>query len=56
MAGDNYCGVDPNACYFFKNGWEERIRAAAQPAFDEYIKRNPPEDESGDSLKMIDCI
>ena len=55
LAGDNYYGVDPDACYFFKNGWEERIRAAAQPAFDEYIKRNPPEDENSDSLKMIDC-
>lgn len=45
MAGDNFYGVDPDACYFFKNGWEERIRAAAQLAFDEYIKRNPPKDE-----------
>ena len=42
MSGDNYYGADPGACYFFKNGWEERIRAAAQPAFDSYIKRNPP--------------
>ena len=45
LAGDNYYGVDPNACYFFKNGWEERIRAAAQPAFDAYIKRCPPKEE-----------
>lgn len=39
MDSGNYYGVDPDACYFFKNGWEERIRAAAQPAFEEYIKR-----------------
>ena len=45
LNGDNYYGVDPDACYFFKNGWEERIRAAAQPAFDEYIRRNPPREE-----------
>ena len=45
MAGDNYYGVDPAACYFFKNGWEERIRAAAQPAFDAYIRRHPAADE-----------
>ena len=45
LHGDNYYGVDPDACYFFKNSWEERIRAAAQPAFDEYIRRNPPREE-----------
>ncbi len=47
VAGDNYYGVDPQACYFFKNGWEDRIRAAAQPAFEAYIKRNPPEEKDG---------
>ena len=40
QADDNYYGVDPDACYFFKNGWEDRIRAVAQPAFDAYIRRN----------------
>lgn len=44
MAGDNYYGVDPDACFFFKNGWEERIHAVAQPAFDAYIGRNPPKE------------
>ncbi|MBQ9408260.1 MAG: radical SAM protein, partial [Clostridia bacterium] len=42
IACENYYGVDPDACFYFKNGWEARIRAAAQPAFEEYIKRNPP--------------
>ena len=41
IAGENYCGADPDACYFFKNGWEERIRAAAAPAFERYLKRHP---------------
>ena len=40
QADDNYYGVDPGACYFFKNGWEDRIRAVAQPAFDACIRRN----------------
>ena len=40
MAEDNYYGVDPDACYFFRNGWEERIKAAAQPAYEAYLKRN----------------
>ena len=41
IAGDNYCGADPDACCFFKNGWEERIRAAAAPAFERYLRRHP---------------
>ena len=40
MAGDNYYGVDPGVCEFFENGWDERIRVAAQPAYEKYIKRN----------------
>ncbi len=39
--GDFYA-PDPDTCYFFKHGWEERIRAAAQPAFEDYLRRNPP--------------
>ena len=39
IAGDNYFGVDPEACFFFKNGWEERIRAVAEPAFEAYKSR-----------------
>ena len=42
MAGDDYYGVDPAICEFFKNGWDKRIHEIAQPAFDEYIKRCPP--------------
>lgn len=41
IAGDNPCGVDPDACYFFRNGWEERIRAAALPAFERYLQCHP---------------
>ena len=42
MASDNYYGADPEACEFFKNGWDKRIHEITQPAFDEYIKRCPP--------------
>ncbi|MBR5091565.1 MAG: radical SAM protein [Ruminiclostridium sp.] len=42
MTSDNYYAPDEENCYFFENGWEERITAAAQPAFEEYIKRCPP--------------
>lgn len=40
--GSDYFGVDPSACYFFKNGWERRIRDVAQPAFEEYLGRRSP--------------
>lgn len=46
MAEGGYYGVDPNCCYYFKNGWEQRIRAVAQPAFEEYLRRNPPSAEA----------
>lgn len=39
---DDYYGYDPLLCEFFENGYDERIRKAAEPAFLEYIKRNPP--------------
>lgn len=42
MHGENYYDVDEEACWFFKNHGEERIRAAAAPAFEAYLKRNPP--------------
>ena len=31
-AGNSYYGVNPDACFFFKGGWEQRISAAAQLA------------------------
>lgn len=43
LAGDNYYGVDPELCDFFKNGWDKRIREIAQPAFEAYIRRCPPQ-------------
>ncbi len=55
LQGDNYYAPDEENCYFFENGWEERITAAAQPAFEEYIKRCPPKKKAGDS-KQSDPI
>lgn len=42
-AGDNYYGVDPNACLFFKGGWEERITTVARSAFEEYLRNSLPD-------------
>ena len=42
IAGNDYYGIDPALCAFFENGWDQRIRDAAQSAFEAYLKRNPP--------------
>ncbi len=50
IAGDDYFATDPDICWFFEHDGEERITAAAQAPFAEYIKRNPPVErkKSGD--------
>lgn len=57
MCGDDYYGIDPDVCYFFENGWEERMTKAAEEPFKEYLKRNPPKEnrkrEEEESLE--DC-
>lgn len=58
IAGDNYFGVDPDVCLFFKNGWDKRIREVAQPAFEAYIQRCPPikaSVEEGSEQVLQDC-
>ena len=42
IAGDDYYGIDTSLCEFFENCWDQRIREIAQPAFEAYLKRNPP--------------
>ena len=53
LAGDNYYGADPNACYFFRNGWEERIRAAAEPAFEKYMLRSKGSWQTGGMARIV---
>lgn len=58
LKSDNYYAPNEENCYFFENGWEERLTAAAQPAFEEYIKRCPPKKKDKDSEKydpVSDC-
>ncbi len=45
IASDDYYGIDEGLCYFFENGWEERLTKAAQGPFEEYLKRNPPRED-----------
>ncbi len=47
MKADDYYGIDEDVCYFFENGWEERITRAAEEPFREYLKRNPPKKKNG---------
>lgn len=42
FAVDDYYGVDPEICRFFKNGWDKQIREVTQPVFEAYLKRCPP--------------
>lgn len=46
MKSDDYYGIDPGLCEFFENGWDERIRKAAEPAFQQYIRRNLPKEKA----------
>ena len=54
---DDYLGIDENVCYFFENGWEERITKAAEGPFAEYLKRNPPleKQETVNTDRMPEC-
>ena len=45
MACDDYYGIDPDVCYFFERGWEDRIKKAVEEPFREYLKRNPPKED-----------
>ena len=36
---DNYYDADPEACWFFHNGGMERVRAAAENAFNKYLEK-----------------
>ncbi len=58
IAGKGYYGVDPDACSFFRGGWEERIRAAAAPAFAAYLKKHPPaaEEKSASAERLPNCL
>ena len=48
---DDYYAVDPDVCRFFENGWDKRIRAAAEKPFAEYLLRHPPEKREGQEKK-----
>ncbi len=57
IAGGNYCGVDPEACFYFRNGWEERIRAAAGAAFERYLRRHPEASGAPEAGSMLpECL
>lgn len=57
MGGNGYYGAAPSACHFFTNGWDERIRAVAEPAFKAYAATHTlrRREESGKDLSGFDC-
>ena len=54
MQGDDYYGIDEDVCYFFENGWEERLARAAEEPFREYLKRNPPKKNDGETRSTLE--
>ena len=57
VAGDDYYGADPRACWFFEHDGEERIRRAAEGPFQAYLQRNPiqPRQDAADG-DIKECI
>ncbi len=51
MQGNDYYGIDEDVCYFFENGWEERLTKAAEEPFREYLKRNPPKKKTDEEKR-----
>ena len=48
LAGDDYFGIDPVICWFFKNKCDERITRAAEGAFETYKQRQGIKEEKKD--------
>lgn len=55
LEAGNYYGADPEACDFFRHGWQTRIEAAAAPAFESFRKRVPADKEDRPSSGKTDC-
>ena len=56
MQGDDYYGIDEDVCYFFENGWDERLSKVAQDSFEAFIKRNPPKENMDANRNIEDTI
>lgn len=50
MASGDYKGIDHEMCEFFEKGWDKKIRAVADPAFQAYLKRHPEIKKSGKAV------
>ena len=37
---DNFYDVDKNVCFFFENGWEDRLRAVSEEHYVKYCEKN----------------
>ncbi len=56
VSGADFTGADPGYCFFFEHDGEARIRAAAQEAFEAYLRRNPLPGETGNpALATAEC-
>lgn len=41
LYGDDFSGINPECCWFFEHDGEARVTAAAQEAYEAYLRRNP---------------
>ena len=41
LESNHYYGIAESLCRFFEGGWDEKIRAVAEPAYQEYLSRHP---------------
>ena len=57
IAGDDYCGIDPGLCWYFKHDGPRRIEAVAKAPFEAYLKRNPPKEGQGQRMEnaLVEC-
>ena len=46
---DDYYGIDKELCRFFEGGWEKKVAAIAEPAYQAYCRRHPEFEEDVES-------
>lgn len=40
IKSNNFYDPDPQACFFFENGWDEKLKAAAEKSYAQYCEKN----------------
>lgn len=51
IKSNNYYGVDPEVCFFYENGWYERLKSVTEPCYTEHCMKNGLEVKKQDGPK-----